>query len=149
MKKFFKLVAVLTALAATGFGLAACSDDDDDENSRDLRVSVSSANVVATYEGSITSGGVNQVHTFYFYSDKNFKYDSFGESSGVTLYLTQYSGTYTGDATTDGNIVASVTKQYTPNADYTEMTASTSSKTLPITITNGKFSLGVVTFTRK
>ena len=160
MKKIFKLVAVLTAFAVAGFGLAACSDDDDDDVTYNLIKSTTDTAVVATYEATVT--GVSDYgypasgkDILYCYADNTWKEDVIitmtdGSKTATAMY-TAYSGTYTissGDVT-NGTVSIVITKKYEPNDDFTELTEKASSGSQSITISNGKFTLFGTEFTKQ
>lgn len=151
MKKIFKLVSVLTALAVAGFGFIACSDDDDDDDEKvvfDLREGISGTKV-ATYVGSYTEEDdedgttyCTDTITFYTSDSKNlFQVDEKMSNGGEVAYLTISSGTYTGDPTTNGTVVLTLTTIYEPNDDYTELEStdiSSYGETISAIITSGK-----------
>lgn len=96
MKKFLKTLAVFAAVAALGFGFASCSDDDD-----------GSGSALVAYSGKDSDGNTG---TISFYSDKTYTMHMYSKETvaGITLTmdLDVEKGTYTGDPTKDGTVVA-------------------------------------------
>ena len=137
MKKFFKALAVVAALAVASTGLVSCSNDDDDDTVViDERVSVSTSTVKATYTGSFTDedSAVPVSVTVYFYDDSKYKVDDSFVLGTVLYYETQFSGTYTGDPTTDGTITLTSYQKYEDGEkDGSEQTIAR-----PLTVKDGK-----------
>ena len=170
MKKFFKSLAVVSAIAIALFGFVACSDDDDDDNSSSLtpstvvvngdsRVSLGELTTESTYVATVTEEdeGTTSTYkytlTFYSESDstKQWKADynvtASGSGFSVNAWATAMSGTFTGDSTQDGEIEVTATKAYTPNDDFTALETEelTDEEQLSekFTITNGKITIGI------
>ena len=164
MKKFFKLVAVLTALAMAGFGLTSCSDDDDDDNNsvtynlikNDVSTSTVAAKYVGTISGTNASGYPGTgTDTVYFYADNKWKEDVSititDGSNKATLMYTAYSGTYviTSGDWTSGSVSLTRTKKYSPSSDYSTLTEKDTIGSGTLTITNSTFTISGVTFTKQ
>lgn len=128
MKKFLKTLAVFAAVAALGFGFASCSDDDDD-----------SASVLVAYSSTNSDGETGIIS---FYSNKTYTmhmYEKFtGLGIAVTMDLDVEKGTYTGDPTKDGTVVATSVSQVDDDkiGELMEGLLGSGSKSLTITNSN-------------
>lgn len=105
MKKLFKTLAVLAAVAALGFGFASCSSDDGGSSSGSGSGGSSSSKLK---EIKGTTVAVFEDHpyrvTFYADGDKNlYQYDDLASAR------TEAQGTYNGDPTQDGTITLTCT----------------------------------------
>ena len=131
MKKLFKALAVVAAVAALGFGFVSCSNDDDEDDG---------ASVVAAYTTTYEDDGVPETDTITFYSDNTYAYHIYSEEvdDDMTLImnLDVQKGTYTGNPTADGTVVCSSTSEVTKDTMYGLMLQAMTSGSKSLTITN-------------
>ncbi|MCR4822487.1 MAG: hypothetical protein K5873_06410 [Treponema sp.] len=130
MKKLFKALAVLAAVAALGFGFTSCSNDDDGGDD-------SGSSVLAAYSATNSDG---ETETITFYSDNTYTYHTYSKETkdGMTLTmdLDVQKGTYTGDPTTDGTVVCTSVSQVSKDTMYALMLKAFASGSTTLTITN-------------
>ena len=130
-KLLYGLMGLVVALSLVGF--VSCDDDDDDDEG---------ASVVATYSYTYEAEGdedEDYTESFYFYSDATFKvtYESY----------TIATGTYTGDATSDGSVtltVKKVAKGFIEESDDTSLidwSDDYGDASVTITISSGSFTI--------
>ena len=123
----------VVALSLVGF--VSCDDDDDDDDG---------ASVVATYSYSYSYEAEGEdddsyTETFYFYDDATFKftYDSY----------TIATGSYTGDATSDGDVtltIKKIAKGFVEDSEDTSLidwSDAYGSASVSITISSGTFTI--------
>jgi len=123
MKKLFKALAVLAAVAVLGFGFAACANDSDSSSS-------SSSSALATFVYTESYG----TETIYFYSDNTWKCYEYKSSLNYTG--NDYNGTYsltTGDFT-NGTMDFTVVDHNGTESGWAKVS---------VTITNGVFYIDV------
>ena len=125
-------MGLVVALSLVGF--TSCDDDDDDDDG---------ASVVATYKYTYEAEGEDDdsyTETFRFYNDATFK-----------LTMDSYTiatGSYTGDATSDGDVtltIKKVAKGFVEDSDDTSLIAWSSDygdASVTITIKDGSFEIG-------
>lgn len=127
MKKFLKTLAVFAAVAALGFGFASCAADDDGGSGSAL-VAFSRENSDGETETiSFYSGNTYAVHIYH--EETNF-------GVAVTMDLDVEKGTYTGDPTKDGTVVATSVSQVDDDKIEELMKGLLGSGSKSLTITN-------------
>ena len=140
MKSVKKILFGAFAFAALSFGLASCADDE--EESLKCVAEYVGTGSAQDSDGDICTCTVRAS----FYNNKEYKIDmnatavATGESvATATIDGTIEIGTYTGDATKDGTIRCTATKEY--DGEQEKLVSVANKTTDEVTVANGEFTL--------
>ena len=83
-----------------------------------------------------------------FNSDGTFVQRASLTVSGTTVSADWYKGTYTGKPSQDGNLTLTFTHEYNSTSQAWEAVTSMTNTVISVTVNNGQFTLGLVTYSR-